>query len=719
MLATALALAAILAGVALCLVAWFFGREASSVPIKASDSSATTPLSHWLPVLSADQLAHRLNLDSTLLELRRATQAEASNYEGHYRPLIERYLRFVQMLPASEAHHHAHPGGLAQHTLEVAVLALTARQQLMLPKGARPEDTARLRHRWTFAVLAGALLHDVGKPVSDVRIQYYTSVDSEEKTWSPLAQDLEECGARFYTVDFASQDTRDYSAHKRLGMSLFMQFAPKEAIAWLSEDRDLMSQLTSYLNGETDDGVIADLVKAADAQSTRRNLLSGPRTRFATARAVPLIERMMEALRRMLAEGGTLPLNRNGAAGWVYQGEIYFVARRLAEEVRTYLQQNESAEGLPGDKMNDRLFDVWQDYGAIVVNPATDGAVWHVSIEGLSGEMFLLERMSVLRFPLGILLSDPAKYPQSFVGRVTVLDSTTSPATSLVSSNVVTGPASVSTGAFVSHANIETEHIDDFESVRPSAAPRPQTQPMQLLDPSQLPKALQDASAREEFLDNDDTAASIAASKPGSRVVATDIEAMIENDYRDDGFAAVDALPEAAVDAHHPAPPPLRAQPLPKNAKAPSELAIEILHWMRNGLESGDLMHNVKDGVIHFVEDGLLLVSPRFFRLFAEGKVGAGDTKAIAELEKKAQQALVKAGWTLKASNGQNIVGYAVANSMKVLNGMVIAKAFAAKHIVEMPYTNELLKRIEPEKKEVTKKVIPRMAAATRSPVGP
>jgi hypothetical protein len=38
---------------------------------------------------------------------------------------------------------------------------------------------------------------------------------------------------------------------------------------------------------------------------------------------------------------------------------------------------------------------------------------------------------------------------------------------------------------------------------------------------------------------------------------------------------------------------------------------------------------------------------------------------------------------------------------------------------VEMPYTNELLKRIEPEKKEVTKKVIPRMAAATRSPVGP
>jgi predicted hotdog family 3-hydroxylacyl-ACP dehydratase len=66
----------------------------------------------------------------------------------------------------------------------------------------------------------------------------------------------------------------------------------------------LLSQLTAFLSGEDKSNAIAWIVTQADRESVRLNLLTGPRTRFTTARAVPLIERLMEALRRMLAEGG-------------------------------------------------------------------------------------------------------------------------------------------------------------------------------------------------------------------------------------------------------------------------------------------------------------------------------------------------------------------------------------------------------------------------------
>ena len=109
-------------------------------------------------------------------------------------------------------------------------------------------------------------------------------------------------------------------------------------LGWLAEEGTLLQELADYLCGERRDGALAELVGAGDRESVRRNLLTGPRQRFASARTAPLIERLMEALRRMLAEGAWLPLNRDGAAGWVAEDAVWFVSKRLADEVRRFLQ---------------------------------------------------------------------------------------------------------------------------------------------------------------------------------------------------------------------------------------------------------------------------------------------------------------------------------------------------------------------------------------------
>jgi hypothetical protein len=122
-------------------------------------------------------------------------------------------------------------------------------------------------------------------------------------------------------------------------------------------------------------------------------LLTGPRQRFASARTAPLIERLMEALRRMLADGAWLPLNRDGAAGWVADDAVWFVSKRLADEVRRFLLA-QGDHAVPGEDKNDRLFDVWQEYGAVVPNPCTGGAIWRARVEGAD----YAHELTLLRF---------------------------------------------------------------------------------------------------------------------------------------------------------------------------------------------------------------------------------------------------------------------------------------------------------------------------------
>ena len=96
-----------------------------------------------LPVLDAKTLVARLEASSLIAGIRAHSHASADNFQRHYAPAIDRFLEFAQLLPASESHHHAQPGGMALHTLETALHALKRRQGLMLPPGAPTEAQQR------------------------------------------------------------------------------------------------------------------------------------------------------------------------------------------------------------------------------------------------------------------------------------------------------------------------------------------------------------------------------------------------------------------------------------------------------------------------------------------------------------------------------------------------------------------------------------------------
>ncbi|WP_280190795.1 MobH family relaxase [Delftia sp. PS-11] len=382
----------------------------------------------WLRVLSAEQLLATVKAGRALEAIWRQSRQATQLWERDLLPAIHRYAEFVQLMPASEAHHHAHAGGLLSHTLEMLVAAMTWRNAYLLPGGSQIEEIDAQRDQWSYVVFYCTLLHDIAKPMTDLRIAWRCDGMADSIRWSAtggsLAQITAGRPAPEYLVDFAPKSQRDYGAHARLAQLLLPRIAPETALKFLAHTPEALDALDKYLCGQDRDSLVAQIVRRADKRSTEQALKSGPKGRFPTSKAVPLIDLMMQAVTSMLQAGTELPLNRSGGAAWVYDGAIWFVAKRLADAVREWIKKHEPDEAVPGDSKNDRLFDTWQDYGVLELNPLTGQAIWHVTVHGHAAEQgapgSYTHDLAMLKFPLAKVFAHESKYPAPMQGRLEV-----------------------------------------------------------------------------------------------------------------------------------------------------------------------------------------------------------------------------------------------------------------------------------------------------------
>ena len=161
----------------------------SQSQVRPGPVQQSAPSARHLEVLPAQRLFDVTGTSPLVELIRQRMGFTPENFERDVRPLLAAFAEFVQLLPASESHHHAQPGGLLVHLLEVAAHALHFRDAYKLPLGVAPEEQTRLAARYTYAVLVAGLLHDIGKPVTDVVVQLQ-GASGESKPWVPLGLSL-------------------------------------------------------------------------------------------------------------------------------------------------------------------------------------------------------------------------------------------------------------------------------------------------------------------------------------------------------------------------------------------------------------------------------------------------------------------------------------------------------------------------------------------------
>jgi hypothetical protein len=115
--------------------------------------------------------------------------------------------------------------------------------------------------------------------------------------------------------------------------------------------------------------------------------------------------------------------------------------------------------------------------------------------------------------------------------------------------------------------------------------------------------------------------------------------------------------------------PVLLLQPLPdidanpdKPPPEPSPLALAFMQWVQMGLVNRELKFNETGAAIHFVEEGMALVSPKIFKEYARhgDREDGHEDLTVDELSTKTQREVIKCGWHLPAANRTNIVRYEI-----------------------------------------------------------
>jgi len=313
---------------------------------------------------------------------------------------LERYAELVQQFPASEAHHHAYPGGMLDHGLEIVAYALKLRQSYLLPVGATPEDQAAQSEAWTAVVAYAALLHDLGKVAVDLHVEY-----ADGSVWHPWHGPLTQ------PYRFRYHEDREYRLHNAATGLLYHQILSPAILDWLSQYPSLWSSLLYVLAGQYEHaGVLGELVVQADKASVAQELGGNPAKAMAAPRHA-LQRKLLDGLRYLLKS--ELKLNQVGPAdGWLTQDALWLVSKTVSDKLRAHLL-SQGIDGIPAN--NTAVFNVLQDHG--MLQPTPDGkAIWRAIIASENGwsHSFTLLRLAPA------LIWEATERPDPFAGTVTV-----------------------------------------------------------------------------------------------------------------------------------------------------------------------------------------------------------------------------------------------------------------------------------------------------------
>lgn len=532
-----------------------FQRKKAAPAAPESVILPSQPLSKgWLLPESATSLLATPRRQKLLEHIWQRTSLSRKQFVTLYRAPLERYAELVQAFPASEAHHHAYPGGMLDHGLEIVAYALKLRQSYLLPAGTTPEEQAAQAEAWTAAVAYAALIHDIGKLVVDLHVEY-----EDGTIWHPWH------GALARPYRFRYRADREYRLHNAATGVLYHQLLDRNILDWLSEYRELWSALLYVLAGQYEHaGVLGELVVQADRASVAQALGGDP----ARAMAAPkhaLQRKLVDGLRYLLKE--ELKLNQPQASdGWLTQDALWLVSKTVSDKLRAHLL-SQGIDGIPSS--NTAVFNVLQDHGIIQAGP-DDKAIWKATVTSDTGwsHSFTFLKLSPA------LIWEPADRPAPFSG--TVIEDI---ASAIPEDESSTSQAPTSVNAAPSSSAAPSSPLVSQEA---ATAPAP--------IPAQV-DAMEDLLS---LIGTPPPPAPASVDAPADLPETAPLQSTVPPPALTEPAAAIDRMPQTTPSGEH------------------------FMAWLKQGIASRKLIINDARALVHTVADTVYLVTPGVFQRYAQ-----------------------------------------------------------------------------------------------------
>ncbi|MEX6799060.1 MobH family relaxase, partial [Pseudomonas aeruginosa] len=548
----------------------------------------------FLPPLSSMELLGTPRRRQLLENIWQRASLSKQQFEEIYRRPLANYAELVQQLPASENHHHAHPGGMIDHGLEIVAYALKVRQTYLLPIGAAPESQSAQAEAWSAAAAYGALAHDIGKIVVDLQVEL-----QDGSTWHPWNGPINQ------PYRFKYVKSREYQLHGAASALLIHQLLPRTALDWLSRFPELWAQLIYLFAGQYEHaGILGEIIVKADQASVAQELGGNPDRALAAPK---------QSLQRQLADGlrflvkDKFKLNQPGGPsdGWLTQDALWLVSKPVSDQLRAYLLA-QGIEGVPSS--NSTLFNMLQDQAIIQTN-AEDKAIWTATVDNGAGWR---NKFTLLKIAPALIWTDPAERPAPYSGSLVVADGNTSTEKSETTCEI---PIEL----------VEQPQVPEAKMTLRQPAPRvakPSTDDQEETD--DLYALLGSINSPPEELDTShDSSAASPTNTRGEENLQQPLGTAEPADY----------APETVEDVFMPS--------------RSTDLGQRFVGWMKSGIAARRLFINDTKALVHTVDGTAMLVTPGIFKRYVQEH---------PELEKLAQ-AKETNGWKLvqRAFEKQNL----------------------------------------------------------------
>ena len=518
--------------------------------------------------------------DNLLKLIHQQVGVPQTHWDAIYFQFIKNFAEQVQLLPASESHHHSGAGGLLTHSLEVGLNALKIRKGKVLPIGASSEVIQEQKELWSYAIFTAAMLHDIGKPLTDQIITIIS--DKPERTLAPLTETLPIKSV--YRVEF--RRGRKYRSHENVALLLASKILPSPGLDWITSNNDVLDDWSYCLTGrKSEANALGDLVTQADQISTAQNLTGATNNPLPSAKVIPLSKRLKTALIYLIDEGTTLPLDRQGAAGFVHDDKVWLMSKRVLDDIRKHMR-NEGQGGIPSD--NTRLMDELMQNGVIMPSEA-NRASWKVTVTISNKDGNKWENnFNLLCCPLSNLWPDPSAWPEQ--------------------SDLVKVVPIVAEMENTDNESQQTKPTSQIKEQEPLPAPDIS---------AEAPKEIE---TNEEPINKPPSLDDLLKAPPGINLEeSADKEKNDEGDFKDDPQitpTSKNDTTEAAKDIDT----ATADTSFEKKEKAQPNHAQKFVDWFSSGVADGSLPINNATANIHTIGEDktLLIVSPLLFKLYAK-----------------------------------------------------------------------------------------------------
>ena len=249
-------------------------------------------------------------------------------YSSYLEPILISYAELVHLLPASENHHHNTPGGLLRHGLEVACFMLNWMVTTKFDHDLTPGQASKRLRRWYTAGIIAALLHDAGKPLTDVRVTSFCGT----KTWIRGKKTIHQwCVEHDMPYYFLSWVKERNGKHVSQAPVLLGSLVGQELYEWINDGgSDIWQALVDAVSDQP--GILTAAVKESDSLSVQVDRKRGPSIENNSNTGIPLASLCVDAMRYLLDEG-IWKFNEHGSRLWKTTQGVFMVWSTGSEDI--------------------------------------------------------------------------------------------------------------------------------------------------------------------------------------------------------------------------------------------------------------------------------------------------------------------------------------------------------------------------------------------------